>query len=134
MSAMPEQETVRLPKRKRSGTEKRQRGVLNTFRSSKEERDEMHANAAAAGLSFGSFMRSLGVIHPRTRAVHRPSPDTQLIAQLMAQVGRIGGNLAQFLKLANRGEIILDRNDLTAAVNEARAFIAAAQKALRSRP
>ncbi len=116
-------------KKKSSGSEKRQRNCIIKVRAKPEERAEMRANAADAGLSLSSFIRSATTIRQRTRAVRRPSPDTKLMAQLMAQVGRIGGNLAQFLKRANRGEIV-DRNDLAAAIREARAFIADAQKAL----
>src|SRR5271157_5970875 len=64
-----QQSSDKPKKKKRSDSENRERYVLNTFRSSKEERDEMRANAAAVGLSFGSFIRSLALTHPRTRAV-----------------------------------------------------------------
>ena len=120
----------RPQRKKRSGSDVRQRDCIIKLRAKPEERAEMRAHASAAGLSLGSFIRSLSLTHPRTRAMRRPSPDTRLMAQLMAQVGRIGGNLAQFLKLANRGEIILDRHELDDAIREARAFIALARKAL----
>jgi hypothetical protein len=119
-------------KKSRSGSERRKRYVLNTFRSTEEERAEMKANAAAAGLAFGSFMRSLGLTHqPRTRAVRRAPPaDVQLLARVMAQFGRVGGNLAQLLKLANRGEIVVP-NDLDPVLKDVRALVTEAQKALR---
>jgi len=119
------------PRKKRhSGSETRQRDCIIKFRAKPEERAEMQAHADAAGLSLSSFIRGATMITQRTRPVRRPSPDTKLVAQLMAQVGRIGGNLAQFLKIANRGEIILDAYELDDAIREARAFIALARRAL----
>ena len=119
------------PKKKgRSGSAKRQRDCVIKIRTKPEERAKIAANADAAGLCLSSFLRILGTGEQRSHERRRPTLDMTLLAQAMAQVGRIGGNLAQFLKLANRGEIVA-ANDLDAAVEEARAFIADAQKALR---
>ena len=127
MSAMP---SDKPKKKKRSGSETRQRDCIIKIRARPEERAELKANAAAAGFGLSSFLRILGTGEQRPYERRLPTPDMALLAQAMAQVGRIGGNLAQFLKLANRGEIVA-ANDLDAAVAEARAFIADAQKALR---
>ena len=117
-------------KKKRSGSEKRQRVKPISVRVNDDERAQIEANAAAADLCPSAYLRVAGTGKKRPHERRRPTPDMTLLAQAMAQVGRIGGNLAQFLKLANRGEIIA-ANDLDAAVEEARAFIADAQKALR---
>jgi hypothetical protein len=117
-------------KSSRSGSETRQRSVINKFRSTDAERAEMQANAAAAGLSLGSYIRALGLTKPRTRYIRRPLADVHEVARLLGQVGRIGGNLAQLLKLANRGQIVLP-DELEPAVSEARAFVAKAAKALK---
>lgn len=119
------------PKKKtRSGSEKRKRRAPISVRVDDGERAKIEANAAAVGLYASAFLRILGTGEQRPRERRRPSPDMKLLAHLMGQVGRIGGNLAQLLKLANRGDI-LPVNELPAAVHEARVFIADAQKALR---
>jgi len=91
---------------KRSRSQKRQRDCIIKLRAKKDERAEMKANAAAAGLSLSSFLRSLAVARPRTRPVRRPLPDTKLLAQAMGRLGIYASNAHQLLKLANRGEIV----------------------------
>ena len=127
---MSEQPNKPPQKKRRSGSAKRQRESLIGVRVRDDERAKIEANAAAADLCPSAYLRVAGTGVQRPHERRRPTPDMTLLAQAMAQVGRIGGNLAQFLKLANRGEIIA-ANDLDAAVQEARAFIAEAQKALR---
>jgi hypothetical protein len=116
-------------KKKRSGSEKRRRGVVNKFRSTPEERAEMNANAAAVGLSFGSYMRSLACAHPTTRPVHRLTPDMKLVKKLLAEVSRLGGNIYQLVRAMNFGGIP-ESDEMDAAGKEARALLAEAFKAL----
>lgn len=52
-------EQQRHPKNKRSGSDNRQRDCLINFRVSVEEHDEIKARAVSAGLTVGSFLRSL---------------------------------------------------------------------------
>ena len=111
-------------KSKRSGSEKRKRQPRIIFRVSEEERAEMKASAAAAGLSVGSFIRSRTVAAPHTRVVRSLAPTVAEFRQYKGEIGKIGGNLAQFLRLANRGEIV-PPDDLAPAVDEVRALIAA---------
>ena len=124
--------TRRKPSRSRnsrSGSEKRKRQPRIIFRVSEEERAEIKASAATAGLSVGSFLRSAVITRPRTRPVRHVSPDMQRVGQLLAQTGRIGGNIYQLVRGMNLGDIPRF-DDLTAAGKEARAFIAAAREAL----
>jgi hypothetical protein len=93
-------------KKKRSGSEKRERGMVNTFRSTAAEREKAEMDAAALGLSFGSYVRWLLFEHPQTRPTRRPLPGEALLAQLKGEAGKVDGNLAQFLRLANRGEAV----------------------------
>ncbi len=127
---MSERQSQPPQKKKRSGSAKRQRQSLIGVRVYDHERAKIEANAAAVDLCPSAYLRAAGTGEQRSHERRRPAPDMTLLAQAMAQVGRIGGNLGQFLKLANRGEIVA-ANDLDAAVQEARAFIAEAQKALR---
>lgn len=91
-------------KKKKSGSEKRERGIVNTFRSTKDERAKAEADAAALGLSFGSYVRELLFEKPQTRPTRAPFPSEVLLRQLKGEAGKVDGNLAQLLKLANRGE------------------------------
>ena len=118
-------------KKKRSGSATRQREKVISVRVYESERAKIEANAAAVDLCPSAYLRVAGTGDQRPREHRRPTPDMTLLAQAMAQVGRIGGNLAQLLKLANRGDLITANDDLDGAVGEARAFIADAQKALR---
>lgn len=116
-------------KKKRSGSETRQRDCIIKLRAKPEERAEMKANDAAAGLCLSAYVRSLTTLRQRTRAVRsRPSPDMKLVAQVLGQSGRIGGNIYQLVRGMNLGDIP-QSDELEAAGKEARAFIAAAREA-----
>jgi hypothetical protein len=54
-----------------------------------------------------------------------------LLRQLKAEAGRVDGNLAQFLKLANRGEAV-PMDAITDAANAVRDFYVHALETLRS--
>jgi len=116
-------------KRKRNGSEKRLRGVMNWFRSTREERAEMNANAKAAGLTFGSYMRFLGCACPTTQPVHCLTPDRKLVEKLLAEINRLGVNIYQLLREA-RFKGIADSAEMDAAGKEASALIAQAIIAL----
>jgi len=120
------------PKRKkRSGSETRQRDCMVKFRAKPEERAEMKANAAAAGLSLGSFLRTYAVNAPRTRTVRSNlAPAVAELSHFKGQIGRIGGNLHQLLKLANRGDFVA-ADELADAVRDVREFLAAATEILK---
>jgi hypothetical protein len=97
--------TNQPPRQKRSGSEKRRRQPRIIFRVSVEERAEMQANAAAVGLSIGSYLRSLAVASPRTRIVRRPIPELTPFLQAYGKFGIHCSNAYQLLRKANRGEI-----------------------------
>ena len=117
-------------KNKRSGSAKRRLDVLNTFRSSREERAEMRASAAAAGLKFGSFMRSLGCVKPTTRAMPAVSPDRAAINEFLGRVGRYEGNLYQVVRRMNFGNLP-EVHTLAELADEASAFLDAARAVLK---
>jgi hypothetical protein len=119
-------------KKKRSGSSKRQRDCVIKFRAKPDERAEIKARAEAAGLTVGSFIRSRTLTNPRTRAVHTLAPAVAEFRQFKGLLGRVGGNLAQFLRLANRGEIV-PPDELAPAVQEARDLIAGMDAALEGK-
>jgi hypothetical protein len=127
---MSDKQSQPKPRKKtRSGTEKRKRQPRIIFRVSPEERSEIKANAEAAGLSVGSYLRSVATLRQRTRAVRRqPPPDMERVQQILAQTGRIGGNMYQLVRGMNLGEIVRV-DELYNAAKEARAFLAAAREA-----
>ena len=89
--------------RKRSGSENRARGGVVAFRVSEEERAELEQAAELAGLSLGSYVRQRVLTAPKTRAVRRPPIEQKLLAQLLGQLGKAGGNIHQILKHMNFG-------------------------------
>ena len=115
---------------KRSGSEKRERGMVNTFRSTAAEREKAEIDAGAIGLSFGSYVRWLLFEHPQTRPTRRPFPAEVLLRQLKGEAGKVDGNLAQFLKLANRGYPV-PREEVADAANAVRDFFVYALGKLR---
>ena len=118
------------PKSKRSGSDNRKRHPRVYSRVSAAERAQIEMDAAAFGLSVSAYLRWLAIDRPQTRAVRRPLADVTLLAQLKGQCGRIGGNIHQLLKLANRGEIPW-ADELAAAAQEVRDFLVTANAVLR---
>ena len=116
--------------RTRSGSENRQRQPRLYSRVSEAERDRIESDAAALGMSVGGYLRWLALERPQTRAVRRPLADVRLLAQIKGQVGRLGGNIHQLLRLANRGDIPWNE-DLAVAAKEVGEFLSAARELLR---
>ena len=84
--------------RKKSGSENRARGGVVAFRVSAEERAELEEKAELSGLSLGSYVRQCVLTAPKTRTVRRPPIEQKLLAQLLGQLGKAGGNIHQILK------------------------------------
>jgi hypothetical protein len=119
------------PQRKtRSGSEKRERGIVNTFRSTRDERAKIASDAAALGFTVGSYIRWLALERPQTRPVRRPLPAEMLLRQIKSEAGRVDGNLAQFLKLANRGEPV-PQSEIADAARAVRDFYLDATEKLK---
>lgn len=93
--------------RKRSGSENRARGNIVAFRVSQEERAELEQAAELAGLTLGSYVRQRVLTAPKTRAVRRPPIEQKLLAQLLGQLGRVGGNIHQIVKHMNFGSGVM---------------------------
>lgn len=114
----------------RSGSERRLRHPRVYSRVTESERAKIENDAAARGMSVGGYLRWLAIERPETRAVRRPLADVRLLTQIKGQVGRLGGNLHQLLRLANRGDIPWSE-DIAVAAREAGEFLAAARELLR---
>lgn len=85
------------------GSETRRRNERITVRLDKEERKILEEAAERAGVTLGTYVRSR-VLAPeqiKTRAVRRPSIEQEKLAQLLGQLGRVGGNIHQIAKRLN---------------------------------
>ena len=102
-------------KAKSSGSEKRQRAGIVGIRVSAAERAELEEAAERAGLTLGSYIRECVLTTPKTRAVRRPAVEQKLLAQLLGQLGRAGGNIHQIVKHMNFGNGVV-REDLRSAL------------------
>jgi hypothetical protein len=67
-------------------------------------RDKVIAEAAAAGLSLGAFIRARLDGSPGPRAKRNPGFDTVLLAKLLAELGKSGSNLNQIAHALNMEE------------------------------
>jgi len=114
----------------RSGSETRLRHPRVYSRVSEAERAKIEGDAAALGMSVGGYLRWLAIERPETRISRQPLADVRLLAQIKGQVGRLGGNIHQLLRLANRGEIPWNE-DIAVAAKEVSDFLAVARDLLR---
>ena len=101
-----ESKAQKPPRKKQSGSEQRKLQPRITFRVDDMLRAKAGSDAAAAGLTVGSYMRLLLGDRCSIRPRRRPLPNEILLAGLRAEAGQVDGNLAQLLRQVNRGELI----------------------------
>lgn len=87
----------------RHGSETRKRTKALLIRLTDAERVEIEEASRRAGLTVGSYARQQMLKAPPPRAVRRPPLERELIAHLLGQVGRVGGNLHQLVRHLNFG-------------------------------
>jgi hypothetical protein len=85
------------------GSEKRARNRHITIRLTEAERAAIDERAERAGLTTGSHARQLLLGAPAPRQVRRPPVERVLLAKLLGQLGKAGGNLNQIARALNRG-------------------------------
>ncbi len=107
----------------RSGSETRQRTIIVHIRLTPEERSLVDEAASRAGLTVASYARTRLIGPSLPRNVKRPSIDRELLAKLIAQLGKIGSNLNQIARAANMNSA--GAQDLDDALREATQFKAA---------
>jgi hypothetical protein len=108
-------------KKKRSGSEKRQRASVISVRVYDAERAKIEANAAAVDLCASAYLRVAGTGHQRPHERRRALPELKPFTQAMGKFGIHMSNAYQLLKLANRGDIVGVADELretTAKINE----------------
>ena len=102
---------------KRSGSENRQTTARLTIRLMPEQRQQIDEWANAAGLATGSYARARLFTGPQPRPVRLPSVERKTLAQFLAWLGRLNGNVYQISRALNFGEGY-DRQDLADALKE----------------
>jgi hypothetical protein len=120
-----------------------------TFRCTADEYDLLEARSAAAGLAIGPYLRQRETGSAGPRAHRNPSEATKLLAQILGQLGKSGGNLNQGTRALHQLNIVAgdgearDRlagriDDLAKehrqAIGEHRECVAAIMRALGLRP
>jgi len=119
-------------RKKQSGSETRKRAPIIGFRATDEERGKIEAAAQRAGLTVGSYVRSRALAKPTTRAVRRPPVETAQLAQLLGQLGAVGGLVQAIARKQGGGAVITA--ELPAVLAAFREATLAILQALGKRP
>ena len=106
----------------RSGSEKRKRQHQVNVRFSETEHAELTRRADAVGLSVGAFIRMQSLDLPPPRSSRVPPINRQMVAQLLAQLGKLGSNINQMARHMNQGGQLADwqLNEANHALGEMR--------------
>jgi hypothetical protein len=104
---------------------KRQRQQVFQIRLNEAEQAELKARAERAGLTVAGLIRQQCLDQPPPRASRRPPVERAELARLLAQVGRVGGNVYQIARKLNFEEATTE-----AAVQDAMADVAALRSAI----
>jgi hypothetical protein len=91
-------------KPKRSGSETRQATERLTLRLTPEQRRQLDEWANSAGIACASYARAKLFTGEPLRAVRSPSVERKALAQFLAQLGRLNGNVYQVSRAANFGQ------------------------------
>ena len=91
-----------------SGSEKRARSAHLTIRLTPEERSAIEASAERSGLTAGSYAREVLLGAKPPRQVRRPVVEKQLLAKLLGELGKHGGNLNQLVRSLNQGLLVYE--------------------------
>jgi hypothetical protein len=90
------------PKRKRSGSETRQRtATLPPIRCTPEQRDALTAAADKAGLSLSAYVLAATLNAKPPRAARVPPVNRAMLAQALGLLGRLNGNVNQIARSIN---------------------------------
>jgi hypothetical protein len=89
---------------KKSGSDARQKQRIVNFRATTEEYATVEEAARNAGLTLGSFIRKTMLAAPKTRPRRQARADVAVLAKLIAELNRIGGNINQIARVFNYGE------------------------------
>ena len=94
------------PKSKQSGSNKRQRNCQFVVRCTREEFNEIAANARGAGLKGAAWLRARGMEKgdPGPRSQKTPPLHVEILNQVKGAIGYIGNNVNQIARGINMDE------------------------------
>ena len=104
--------------KKHHGTEKRQRNKITPIRWAADEFNAVAAKADKSGLTFGAFIRALGLgdVGPRARR-SRPL-NNQILVKVIGLHGKYGSNLNQIAYKLNANAQDALASDFRGAIRE----------------
>ena len=88
-----------------AGSDKRKRHKTTTIRFTPDELDTLKSRAKRAGLSLGGYVRQEMLDAPPPRQSRRPVIEKELLSIALSRMGKIGSNVNQLARTANRGRI-----------------------------
>ena len=117
--------------RRRSGSQTRQRRYRIAVAMTETEHAAFMAKVDEAGLPAAAFARLalLGEAGPRVRRRRTSGADARLLAQVLAQLGRVGGNVNQIARALNRGRSV-EPFEIDHAAREVRELVGEIMRAL----
>jgi hypothetical protein len=122
------------PKQKtRSGSQQRKKLHMVTTGYDDAELAQLDEAASRAGLTRASFQRVQTLCTtPKTRSTRRPPIERELLAKTLGELGRIGSNINQIARAANRDKAT--ELDLNATLAELRGLLPDLMQALGRKP
>lgn len=90
------------------------RTKTTSVRFSPDELEKLKSRAEKAGLTVGALVRQMVLDAPPPKQSRRPSVDAELLSVALSRMGKIGSNVNQLARSANRGRAP-DIPSLTAA-------------------
>lgn len=106
-----------VPKR-HHGTETRRRNKITPIRWTAEEFNEVAAKADKAGLTFGAFIRILGLGDAGVRARRTRPVNQQILIKAIGLLGKYGNNLNQIAYKLNANAKDALASDFHGALNQ----------------
>jgi hypothetical protein len=103
------------PKKKRSGSQNRQRRNLEWFRTDDAEHAALHEKVRASGKSLGAYVMQLAAIdatdEARARRRSHPTVEAEALLQAVAAFNRQHSNYNQAVKALNTLALVADERD-----------------------
>jgi len=104
--------------KKPHGTEKRQRNKITPIRWAADEFNAVAAKADKSGLTFGAFIRALGLGDAGPRARRSRPLNNQILVKVIGLHGKYGSNLNQIAYKLNANAQDALASDFRGAIRE----------------
>src|SRR5579862_2650135 len=110
--------TDQQPPKSHHGSEKRQRNKITPIRWATDEFNSVAAKANKAGLTFGAFIRALGLGNAGPRARRSRPINNQILVKVIGLHGKYGNNLNQIAYKLNANAQDALASDFEGALEE----------------